>query len=70
MAMHQLQQVQHVHSPGWFLVETRKEKKKKKRDFENGSCLHFTLSVLPKNLLMLDFNTLKYHIENNFFTAT
>lgn len=25
-------------------------------------------SVLPKNLLMLDFNTLKYQIQNNFFS--
>lgn len=30
----------------------------------------FFFSVLPKNLPLLDFNTLKYHIRNNFFTAT
>lgn len=35
-----------------------------------AACVLFYFSVLPKNLPMLDFNTLKYHIRNNFFTAT
>lgn len=45
MAMYQLQQVHHVHSPGWFLVETQE---KKKKDFENGGCLHFTFLHVAK----------------------
>lgn len=64
MAMYQLQQVHHVHSPGWFWVETQEKKKILKMEVV---CILLS-SVLPKNLLMLDFNTLKYQIQNNFFS--
>lgn len=46
----------------WFIWE--------KQDFENDNCLQFVFSALSKNLPMLDFNMSKYHIWNNFFTAT